>query len=310
MLAVYRSLLDPAGLTGLVRRAYGLDVVGCTLIRSFVNDVYQLATRDARYVLKVYRHGFWSVPEVAWEGELAAYLAGTGVPVARAVPTVAGRYADGLDAPEGVRPYAVWEYVAGHKPQHPDDDLYRDFGRLVARFHEAAEGFVTALPRRPFDLARTLDEPLAELLPRLADRDRTLVAGLAATARERITGYLAAGLDEGICHGDVTLDNVHRTDGGLVLHDLDLAGARCRAADLYGVSATPRWGAFLAGYTAVRAVGERDLAVLPWFRIVQWLLNLHFHLVSKPLLRGTESVGEGWADEILAELRAVADTLP
>jgi Ser/Thr protein kinase RdoA (MazF antagonist) len=75
------------------------------------------------------------------------------------------------------------------------------------------------------------------------------------------------------------------------------------------VSATPYWDAFLAGYTAVRAFGARDLAALPWFRVVQDLLNLHFHLVTKPALRGTESIAEGWADEILAALRTAADTV-
>jgi Ser/Thr protein kinase RdoA (MazF antagonist) len=306
MIPVYRSLLDPAGLVELVRRGYGLDVVGCTLVRSFVNDVYELATPAARYVLKVYRHGFWSVDEVAWEGELAAYLAGAGVPIARMVPRADGALAAGVAAPEGVRPYAVWRFVDGRKPR-PEAGLYRDFGRLVARFHEAAAGFASMLPRRPFDLPRVLDEPLTALLPRLGERDRAMVAALAATARERITGY--QGLDWGVCHGDVTLDNVHLTGTGLVLHDLDLAGERCRAADLYGVAATPHWDAFLAGYTAVRAFGERDRAALPWFRVVQELLNLHFHLVAKPALRGTESIGEGWADEILAGLRTAADTL-
>jgi hypothetical protein len=37
--------------------------------------------------------------------------------------------------------------------------------------------------------------------------------------------------------------------------------------------------------------------------------NLRFHLVTKPQWRGTQSLAEGWLDEVLADLRKVASTL-
>jgi len=297
MVAVYRSLLDPQALAELVGETYRVPVERCTLIRSFVNDVYEVSGQR-RYVLKVYRHGFWSRDEVAWECGLARHLAEAGVPVARPVGAP-GEVA----APEGGRPFALWEYVRGVPPT-AEPATYREFGRLTAAFHAAADTYRTSLPRRAFDLDHTVDRPLAEVLPLLAADDADLVRRAVEWARRDIVEYADA-LDWGVCHGDVTLDNIQRTEAGLVLHDLDLAGPHWRAADLYGVAATPCWNAFAAGYQQVRPLGEADLSAVPAFRIVGSLTNLRFHLVQKPLLRGTESIAEGWVDDLLRQFATV-----
>ncbi|WP_020580408.1 phosphotransferase [Actinopolymorpha alba] len=58
--------------------------MGCVLVRSLVNDVYEVTTGQGRYVLKVYRHDHRSAEEVTWELECATHLAMCGLPVARA----------------------------------------------------------------------------------------------------------------------------------------------------------------------------------------------------------------------------------
>lgn len=312
MASTLRSLPAPESLAEVVRGAYTLDVMDCVLLRSLTNDVYQVDTGQGRYVLKVYGHGNWSTEEVAWELEFATHLARCGVPVARVRALADGQLVGELDAPEGPRPFCLTEYVHGRKPRPPlGDSLYREFGRLIARLHTAGDTFHTRRRRRPFDLQRTLEEPLALVLPRLAAApdDHALVSDLAAAARARVTGYVTQGLDWGVCHGDVTLDNVHLTDSGLTIHDFDLAGERWRAADLTGVHATPHWDAFAAGYTERRVLGEADLAALPWFGVIARIFDLRFHLVDRPAMRGTESLTEGWVDRRLDGLRGAAAEL-
>ena len=58
--ATQRSLFTPGAVRDEIAAAYGLDVTGCTLLRSFVNDVYAVVTPGRRYVFKLYRHGFRS----------------------------------------------------------------------------------------------------------------------------------------------------------------------------------------------------------------------------------------------------------
>lgn len=71
--------------------------------------------------------------------------------------------------------------------------------------------------------------------PRLAHQpdSRRLVEDLGSAARIPLA-ELAGQLDWGIRHGDVRMDNVHRTDAGLVIHDFDLAHVGWRVTGLSG----------------------------------------------------------------------------
>lgn len=151
---------------------------------------------------------------------------------------------------------------------------------------------------------------MSRLLPALADQpaDRRLIEDLGLAARARLT-ELADQMDWGVRHSDVTMDNVHRTDDGLVIHDFDLAHVGWRVADLSSCLATPFAEAFLAGYVEVRAVKPADMEALPWLRVVESIENLAFHLTEKAVWRGTETLGEGWIEDGLAELRSSADRL-
>ncbi|MEV0719277.1 phosphotransferase [Asanoa sp. NPDC050611] len=300
MISPLRSLLAPADVAAFVAAAYGREVTGATLLRTLVNDVYRVETTHGPLVFKLYRHGR-PVTDVAWEARLASHLHDRGVPVVRAVPRRDGDPAGTLTAPEGERACLLWEWAPGALPGAAiDDATATGFGRTVAEFHAAADAGAPPPPR-----ARD-DAPLDELRAVLTPADRELLDVLAAALPDRIAG---AGLDRGICHGDVSLDNVHLDDDRLVLYDLDRTAEDYRAADLTGVATTPWWPAFLAGYRAVRPFGAADLAALPWLTVRDLIANLHFHLVDKPTFRGTDSIGEGWAERELSALRAAAGRL-
>lgn len=297
MSAWLRSLPTPEAVAALVGARYGLNVRSCVLLRSLANEVYQIGTDDARYVLKLYRHGGWSADEVAWEQDLVVHVINCGVACPAPVPLLDGSLCSELAAPEGTRPFALAEYVSGTKPQPPASEaLYQDFGRLIGRFHEAGASFRSSHPRRASDLSRLLDESLQAITPHLVGHADKVTA-LADQTRQQLS---TRELSWGIRHGDVTLDNIHRTDRGLVLHDFDLAEPGWLAADLTGVHATQHWPAFAAGYAAVRALPE--VSVLPWLEVCALLSNLRFHLIEKPRYRGLESLAEGWVDRELARI--------
>jgi Ser/Thr protein kinase RdoA (MazF antagonist) len=297
MIRTQRSLADPAALAALVSQRYGLAVTGCVLLRSLVNDVYRVDSADGPRLLKVYRAGQHAAADVAWELRLAAALD----------PLVAPGIGDAgvLEAPEGPRPYALWTWAPGVRPRPPfDDALFARYGAAAARFHAAADE--VAIGRRAFPVDAALGRPYAELLPRLAPADRTAVARLIDAAVAHLAGL---DLPEGVCHGDLSLDNLHLDGERVIFYDLDRAGWGRRAADLTGPAATAHWPAFLAGYRGVRPFSDAEVAALPWLDAVGRIGDLHFHLVDKPLLRGTESIGEGWAEHNLDRLREAAARL-
>jgi Ser/Thr protein kinase RdoA (MazF antagonist) len=284
---------------------YGLTVRSCVLLRSLNNEVYRVVAGDRRYAFKLYRHGGRSAGEVAWEQDLVAYVIGRGIPCAAPVPLLDGSLCGEMDAPEGPRPFALSRWVEGTKPQPPaGDELFRDFGRLTGRFHVAGAGFRSGYPRRAASLSGMLDEPLRAITPHLDGDHAGRVAALAARAREQLS---ARELARGIRHGDVTLDNIHRTGRGLVLHDFDRAGPGWLAADLTGVHATGHWQAFADGYAAERPLPDPE--VIPWLEVCALIGNLRFHLIEKPRYRGLESVSEGWADRELARLGELSTRL-
>jgi Ser/Thr protein kinase RdoA (MazF antagonist) len=227
MFPALRSIVDPVALAALAAREYGLDVTGCVLLRSLVNDVYRLETPAGPRVLKLYRAGHGSA---GWEVALAAYV---GAGVAQGVPLKDGRAAGLLPAAEGPRAFTA------------------EAGRRVA----------------------------------------------------------GDDLERGICHGDVTLDNIHVAGDRIIFFDLDRAALGHRAADLSPVASTPQSPAFLAGYRTVRGFPAAAQAALPWLNILLRIDYLHFHLYAKPAMRGTESLTEGWVDENLTALRAAASRL-
>jgi len=293
MIPTLRSIVDPAHLTGLVTREYELEVSGCVLLRSLVNDVYRVDTPTGRRILKLYRAGYAAA---SWEVSLAAHA---GKDVAQGIPRRDGSLSGTLAAAEGPRAYSLWEWVPGRKPPHPrDDDLYHRFGAATAAFHEATAGF----PAPPaHDVVALVDDVLA----RLPDADdRTLVARLTAEAGRRLAD---ADLERGVCHGDVTLDNIHLDGDRIVFFDLDRAAENYRATDLTPVAATPQWPAFLAGYRTVRGLADANIEAIPWLDVLLRIDYLHFHLYAKPAIRGTESTTEGWVDQNLTALRRGRD---
>lgn len=139
--------------------------------------------------------------------------------------------------------------------------------------------------------------------------EQRVVSYLVAEARQRLADLGGQGAEWRVCHGDVSLDNVHLTAGGLVLHDFDRARPGWRVGDLTGVRATPHWEAFVAGYIQRRELRAADLAALPWMRVVDLVANLRFHLVQKPAALGTEILSEGWVDRELQSLRDLSELL-
>ena len=300
-----RSLPDPEALAAELGARYHLGFTSCTLLRSLVNDVYELATDDARYVLKLYRYGRRGADEIRWETGLSEHLRASGVlaPPVLALPD--GDTVGLLETPEGPRPFTLLGYVEGSKPRPPfTDELYADFGRQLAAFHDAADNYTSPYYRPSADLAHVLDKPLEEILA-VDTTEENLLRPLAAAVRNNLAQYSKAGT----CHGDVTLDNVLLTKQGLLLLDFDLAAVGPLAADFGGVATTPHWDAFRTAYAARRPITPEDEAAIPYLQVVGSISNLYFHLVDKPRWRGTESRDEGWAAAELDGLRAAADVL-
>ncbi|HLZ14562.1 MAG TPA: phosphotransferase [Candidatus Saccharimonadales bacterium] len=279
---------------------YGLKDVICKHLNTPVNDVVAVTTSSGKFALKLYNTASRTAKEVQWELNLVAHLLRHGAPVVRPVRGTHGYVgAFMLDGQE--RTAALYEWAPGEKPKAAHD-TYVLLGEEAARIHNAADSFTAAAGRDNYDAALLIDEQLERMKPLLTQAGQWQ----AMTAlSERLKRLIAnPSLDYGICHMDLTLDNVHRTGDTLTVFDFDSAGTSWRALEPHGVLRFSKdyFKDWLQGYRSVRSFSEDDERAVAAFgiigdlRVVAWKLGVAKSSRGKPLLTvdGLPAVVEKW----------------
>jgi Ser/Thr protein kinase RdoA (MazF antagonist) len=286
-------------------------VAACLFLHRGLNDSYLVEAARGRYVLRVYRSGWRSADEVAYEIAAIEHLGRKGVGVALPVRRRDGDAINWLTAPEDRRAAVLFTHAPGRELDGSNEDSRR-YGRAVAAVHAATDDFRTGHARFALDLDHLLTRPIESIRPflrhRLADLDyvETIAAGLA----RRIVALPAGQMDRGFCHGDFHGDNAHIDERAVTLFDFDCCGPGWRAYDIavfrwrWGddEKGNERWAAFLEGYRSLRPIGERDLAAVPLFVAARaiWLRGLH---AANTANWGRSWLNDAYWDRLLKGLR-------
>ena len=202
------------------------------------------------------------------------------------------------------RPAVLFEWAPGAKPS-PSTSTYELLGETAARIHAAADSFARPAYRR-YDLSVLIDEQLARMRGHLESIGRW--DEMVAVARRLAPLVEGASLDQGVCHIDLTLDNVHRDGDTMIAFDFDSSGWCWRAFEPYGVLLYSQmtgesWFAdWLRGYRRVRPFAAEDeravsaFAVIGDLRMVAWKVGVADSSQGEPLLdlAGLDQVVDGW----------------
>ncbi|WP_309573124.1 phosphotransferase [Deinococcus sp.] len=299
------SALSPAALADLLRADYdlGLDVT-VTFLRRGLNDTYDVRWNSRRAALRVYRHGWRTAGDIAWELAFIERAAARGVGMARPISRRDGALFSVLHATEGERPCVLFEFAPGRMPEPVAKDAAL-YGRTVAALHTATDG-LNAGGRFPLDLSHLIRTPLAHMRP-LLTAEPELWRAIEATAERTLAALapLLPGLEWGPCHGDLHEGNAHLgPDGTLRLFDVDCGGPGWRAYDLavYQWRQASRrtrtqeqenaaWTVFLDAYLTERSLADADLAAIPLFVTARslWILGLYSEQTG---VAGTQSLDD------------------
>jgi Ser/Thr protein kinase RdoA (MazF antagonist) len=307
----------PAHLAEIIQHHFDLfPPVEIELLRSYTNDVYLVTCAGIRYVLKVYGINWRSDPEIRFELELLDHLLESGLPVVRPRPTLTGHLLTHLELDGQHRQAVLFDYAPGGKPTPPFTlPMYHRQGAATAALHLASETFTSRHHRRPIDTNHLIRQPIALLQSLPVDRRLRLdISDVAARLEDAIGQMEAEGLAWGICHGDVTFDNVHLTaDGTTIWYDFDSGGFGWQAIDLQGWAAgdrasRDRQGAFLAGYQSVRPIAPLDVAASPYLYAAQLIWGMQVDLERRVRSQGLIAT-ENYLNEIGTELRRWAAVL-
>jgi Ser/Thr protein kinase RdoA (MazF antagonist) len=274
-----------------VRANFGLADVELRSLSTLVNDVFVVETSTDSFALKLY-HANRTREQVQWEAELLLHLRRGNAPV---VAPIEGRHGpvEVLRVDGTSRLAVLYAWAPGEKPA-PTRRVYALLGAAAARVHKAADTFSSDLTRDEYDARALIDDQLARMKGHLSEAGRwSQAVALGARLREFLA---SAALDRGVCHMDLTLDNVHLSGDDLTVFDFDSAGPCWRAIEPHGVlklsaSCFEEW---LSGYRSVRAFTKADehavsaFTVIGDLRVVAWKLGVADSSRGHPLLSSAD----------------------
>jgi Ser/Thr protein kinase RdoA (MazF antagonist) len=280
---------------------FGLSSIIYEHLNTPTNDVVAVTTPNGRFALKLY-HLQRTPAEVQWEVDLIIHLMRNGAPVAKLVPGKHG-YVESLRVNGQDRVAALFEWAPGEKPA-PERDTYILLGKAAAQIHQAADTFTSSFLRESYDAHTLIDEQLQRMKMHLSEAKKWEQA---VALGERLKQVIASpALDRGICHMDLTLDNVHRDGESITVFDFDSAGACWRAIEPHGVLRFSKeyFEAWLDGYRSVRPFSRHDeqavaaFSIIGDLRVVAWKLGVARSSRGKPLLGIADLPGvvDAWLD--------------
>lgn len=180
----------------------------------------------------------------------------------------------------------LFEWASGEKPK-PNTSTYTLLGKVAAQIHQAADTFTTKIKREQYNAHVLIDEQLQRMREQLIESDQLVRVSKLAERLKKLTDSQV--LDKGICHMDLTLDNIHRKDDDMTVFDFDSAGECWRAIEPYGVLMSSReyFNVWLDGYRSVRAFNKENEDAVSAFVIIGEIRNVVWKLGLANSSRGT-----------------------
>jgi Ser/Thr protein kinase RdoA (MazF antagonist) len=290
---VVYSTLSPQALTDLVLAEYAIEeTIACQLWHRGLSDVYLIDTPTKQYILRVSHHHWRSKSEIDFELELLDFYQQRQLPVASPLRTIEDRLSVEINAPEGKRYAALFEYAPGEVPIG-DLNLTQShsLGKTLAKLHQASQDFHSQSKRQSLTLEYLLDDSLTKIVPFLKHRkeDYKYLQETIEQIEFQLQDFTQEYPFWGVCWGDPHSGNVHFTkDNRLTLFDFDQCGYGWRIFDIAkfvhislrtGISKNIR-EAFVSGYQEISKLSDREISSLQAFtqtaHIWVWAININY----------------------------------
>jgi Ser/Thr protein kinase RdoA (MazF antagonist) len=276
------STLSVEAITQVVVQDYGLcDSVNCVLYQRGMNDTYLLTTPDRQYALRVARANVRSRDALLEELATLRHFGKKGVKVALPIARSDGGWITDIQAPEGLRRAVAFNWAVGRAPKWTEPLQMLQYGRSVARLHDASDDLAAGTARPVMDAEYLLEGPTALIrshlthLPAEVGRLDALVNRIS-----RRLSYAEMQLDDwGFCHGDVHPGNARIDCDQVALFDFDSCVSGWRLYDLasYRCEARRRgveelaWTPFVEGYLQIRPAAAELFEFIGLFMILRHL---------------------------------------
>lgn len=293
---VTRSFVSADAFAEVLAEHYSFDgPLTCRLfskmLRTQDNDHYQIAAGGKKYVARIYQQGDpLGRQESDYQFELAwlDYLRKNGRPVSYPLARRDGSLLGSVNAPEGIRYYALFSFAEGEPMSADNPDQLHLVGREMARIHQVSNQFSTPYQRQPFGLDCLVDnsiERIKRYWGNQIDDQLDILITSGEEAKEEVLALLPNDPDAadswGPIGGDFHPVSIHFDEGKPCFFNFDLCGYGWRAYDIAVFLLNTNLlhqpaelaEAFFEGYYSVRPLSANEYeAISPFLTIRRvWL---------------------------------------
>jgi Ser/Thr protein kinase RdoA (MazF antagonist) len=296
---VARSFIDSDALAEVIAKEYDLEPVSCQLFTKMVrtqdNDHYLVRTADnTKYVARIYQLGIplgRKESDYLYELDWLNFLKENDIAVSYPLARRDGRFLSSVNAPEGLRYYALFSFASGQTMSLDDNEhLYR-CGAAIARIHVVSNQYQSPYDRQPMDLEHLVDksvERINRLWPKKREDDLDLILTSAQEAKDEILALLRNEEETpdswGPIGGDFHNVSTRFQNDVPTFFNFDLCGPGWRAYDIASFllntnlvhKSEEQSEAFFAGYYSVRPLSHNEHAAISPFLTIRrvWLTSL------------------------------------
>ena len=295
-IAASYSTLSADALGEWISEAYGFDRCLCSFLLRGVGDTYLVEEAETKYVFRVYRSGFRTLPDVEIETGLLHELHKAGVSVSYPIKNLSGDYINVIAAAEGERFAVLFSFAHGRSYQQLSEVQLQNLGREMAAFHNVSATLPYREGVRRFNIQTTLYEPIASV-EQYFSKDPEAYEWLKRSADEA-SRYLSS-LDtskfsSGYCQFDFLPKNFHFDgDNKITLFDFDFVGYGWLINDLMTFwvhlsldiffnrltkeDGQKNFKTFIESYRTVRPVSDEEVSAIPALSLGFWVFYMGFH---------------------------------
>ena len=289
------STLSAIALREFLAERYALGQISCKLLIRNVSDTYILDGESGKYIFKVYRDAHRKLQEIQAEVELLNILFEGGAAVSYPIKDAKGMCIQGFNAAEGIRYGVMFSYAQGEVVYNLSDEQLDTLGREMAAVHNITAGLELSHPRKEYNIATTLTEPLKTIKPAFKNlvAEYAYLNETALRIIEKLKSFDLSALSYGYCHYDFLPKNFHfSTDNHLTFFDFDFAGKGYLANDIASfyihyflevtfnkiarAEADRCFGVFVRGYRKVRPLSDAEIKVIGYLGFAFWVFYLGF----------------------------------
>lgn len=289
---VISSILSPDYLAAFFVLHYGFGKSAtCKILKTGINHTYLLSTPTAKFILRVYCHGWRTESEIAEELNLLNFLTEHGFSVAYPIRDREGKYINQLKAPEGDRFAVLFSFADGETIRVPSEEVSYQLGTAMAKMHQLTVN--KPIHRKAYNAASLVswalqatrnhfDAPSEEM--QYFERADAKISAVFEQAD-------AATLRYGIVHLDLWYENMKIRNGtDITIFDFDNCGNGWLFLDMaYSLMTLYRnepnkenfeskRESFYKGYESVTPISSEEKRLIPYGGLAIWLHYTGIHV--------------------------------